>query len=83
LKFYDDGTIKFGDASHRFDQAQGRYLYSSNKIYFFLSDQKGESPYFSIITCEGIVIKDEIDISTLLDNTLINLSNGIYKFTLN
>jgi hypothetical protein len=83
LKFYDDGAVKFGKGPQGFDKAQGRYLYSSNKIYFFLSNQKGGSPAFSIIICEGIVNKDEIDISTLSDNTLIYLSNGKYKFTLN
>jgi len=83
LKLYADGTIKLGKLANRFDEAQGRYIYSSNKISFFLSDQKEGSPYFLITIYEGIIYEDEIDISTLYGSTLIHLPDGKYKFIVN
>lgn len=83
LKFYDDGTIKFGEAPDRFEKeytAQGRYIVSSDTISFFLNDQRRGSPYYSIAVYEGVVNENSIDISKLFGSLRVSLPNGLYQF---
>jgi len=76
LKLHNDGTISLGKESY----AQGRYIYSANKIVFYL---KGSSKYFNVVVYEGVVDKDEINLSSLYGKTIggHSLPKGIYKFT--
>lgn len=84
LKFYTDGTVNYGKAHRglieRDYYAQGRFIYSSNKVYFFLKDQKKGS---IIVICEGNVNENTIDISILYELPGINMSEGPYKFFTN